>query len=134
MSGLGTGGPGGAGHGAPNDDSSGTEGQCLVALVESDMELVVQWNGTGGLVPGGMGLSGGSAGGIAGDSGFGSAPGMGGYGVPPGMGGPAGGMSGQSVGGGVVRPTIDPADVKIEQGIVPLGPCLHYIGSGNRRA
>jgi hypothetical protein len=59
---------------------------------------------------------------------------MGGYGFPPGMGGPAGGMGGQAGAGGIARPVIDPADIKIEQGVVPLAPCLHYIGSGEPKS
>ncbi|MFN7875922.1 MAG: hypothetical protein ACK5PB_11425 [Pirellula sp.] len=106
MAGVGIGGPGGVGHGA---------------------------GAPGGVGPGGMGPGGVGPGGV---DGSGAAPGMGGYGAAPGMGGFGGapGMGGQTGAGGVARPSIDPADVKLAQGIVPLAPCLHYIGAADAKS
>ncbi|MFN8742215.1 MAG: hypothetical protein ACK5YR_19985 [Pirellula sp.] len=137
MAGVGIGGPGGVGHGAPAGAGPGAGGPGAGgpggighgAGAPGGMGpggMGPGGMGPGGMGPGGMGPGGMGPGGMAGDSGFGSAPGMGGFGSAPGMGGQAAAMGG-------ARQVIDPADVKLEQGIVPLAPCLHYIGSGDAK-
>jgi hypothetical protein len=117
MAGAGIGGPGGVGHGAgaPGGAGPGAGGPGGVGHGSG---------GSGGIEPGGRGPGGGAPGGAAG---FGSAPGMGGYGSAPGMGGQSGAVGG-------VRQNIDPADLRLAQGIVPLAPCLHYIGASDAKS
>jgi hypothetical protein len=114
-------------------------------------------SGIGLAGPGSGGVGAGSPGGAVGDAGYGTppnmggygtAPGMGGYGAAPGMGGygPApgmggyggapgmGGLAGSGGAAGVGRPTIDPADVRLDRSITPLAPCLHYIGTGDTKS